>query len=215
PGGGTEKAACRAVQGVPVQALAGRPGRAEGLAERRREGPEHADPGTGHWVVPGGLPGRLPVPGRQQRLCVLGGGTLRGLLLGLAHHVLDLVVPDPSPRYHAGPCAAGVPADRDDGQLTRVGHAVRGERVPGPAQVRRRGLVRDHHAVVAPGGRQRPLHGFLRPAALPVPGRRGHVPSSTVLRIRTPRISTDGQPWLTGATCEGWPLPQLNAPPST
>ena len=30
-----------------------------------------------------------------------------------------------------------------------------------------------------------------------------------------PRISTAGQPWLTGATWPGWPLPQLNAPPST
>ena len=25
----------------------------------------------------------------------------------------------------------------------------------------------------------------------------------------------DGQPWLTGATCPGWALPQLKAPPST
>ena len=40
-------------------------------------------------------------------------------------------------------------------------------------------------------------------------------PSSAVLSIRTPRIRTAGQPWLTGATWPGWPLPQLNAPPST
>ena len=39
--------------------------------------------------------------------------------------------------------------------------------------------------------------------------------SSVVLRIRTPRNSEVGQPWLTAATCPGWALPQLNAPPST
>ena len=43
-----------------------------------------------------------------------------------------------------------------------------------------------------------------------------HRPASAwVLRIRTPRNSVEGQPWLTAATCPGWPLPQLNAPPST
>ena len=31
----------------------------------------------------------------------------------------------------------------------------------------------------------------------------------------TPRNSAVGQPWLTAATCPGWALPQLNAPPST
>ena len=30
-----------------------------------------------------------------------------------------------------------------------------------------------------------------------------------------PRNRAAGQPWLTGATWPGWPLPQLNAPPST
>ena len=40
-------------------------------------------------------------------------------------------------------------------------------------------------------------------------------PSSAVLSMRTPRSSTAGQPWLTGATWPGWPFPQLNAPPST
>ena len=43
---------------------------------------------------------------------------------------------------------------------------------------------------------------------------RGHAPSSAVLSTRTPRISAVGQPWLTGATCPGWPFPQLNAPSS-
>ncbi len=38
--------------------------------------------------------------------------------------------------------------------------------------------------------------------------------SSLVLSIRTRRNRALGQPWLTAATCPGWPLPQLNAPPS-
>ncbi len=29
------------------------------------------------------------------------------------------------------------------------------------------------------------------------------------------RKSAVGQPWLTAATCPGWALPQLKAPPST
>ena len=29
-----------------------------------------------------------------------------------------------------------------------------------------------------------------------------------------PRNNAEGQPWLTGATCPGCALPQLNAPPS-
>ena len=39
-------------------------------------------------------------------------------------------------------------------------------------------------------------------------------PSVRVLSTLTPRNNADGQPWLTAATCPGWALPQLNAPPS-
>ena len=42
-----------------------------------------------------------------------------------------------------------------------------------------------------------------------------YFPSSAVLSTRTCRKSAVGAPWLTGATCPGWPLPQLKAPPST
>ena len=41
-----------------------------------------------------------------------------------------------------------------------------------------------------------------------------YFPSWTVLSTRTCRNSAAGAPWLTGATWPGWPLPQLNAPPS-
>ena len=44
---------------------------------------------------------------------------------------------------------------------------------------------------------------------------RSHAPSCAVLRIRIPRNTAAGQPWLTGATCIGWPLPQVKAPPRT
>ena len=45
---------------------------------------------------------------------------------------------------------------------------------------------------------------------------RAHRPASwTVLRMLTFSNSAVGQPWLTGATCPGWALPQLKAPPST
>ena len=37
--------------------------------------------------------------------------------------------------------------------------------------------------------------------------------SARVFSTLMPRNSADGQPWLTGATWPGWPLPQLNAPP--
>ena len=37
-------------------------------------------------------------------------------------------------------------------------------------------------------------------------------PSCSVLRTFTCETTTAGQPWLTGAACPGWPLPQLSAP---
>ena len=53
------------------------------------------------------------------------------------------------------------------------------------------------------------LVGGARPASV------AHRPDSArVLSTLTLRTSADGQPWLTGATWPGWPLPQLNAPPS-
>ena len=80
--------------------------------------------------------------------------------------------------------------------------------LPGPAQVGRGRLVRQHDGLVAAGRGECPLDRLLRLR------RHGQAPSSVVFSTRTPRISTAGQPWLTGATCPGWPLPQLNAPPS-
>src|SRR5206468_1749431 len=104
------------------------------------------------------------------------------------------------PGHHAGggarPVPGTAPVDRDDRELPGARHAVGGERVARPAQVRGGGLLGDYHAVVGLGRGQRALDGFLRGR----PVRRGHAtPSSAVLSIRTPCSSTAGQPWLTGA----------------
>src|ERR1039458_9358170 len=115
--------------------------------------------------------------------------------------------PDPLPRRGA---LARAPVDGDDGELAGARHAVGGERVARPAQVRGRGLLRDHDAWVTAGGVQGPLDGVLGR----VPGAHDEAPSSAVLSIRTPRSRAAGQPWLTGAIWPGWPLPQLNAPAS-
>ena len=147
---------------------------------------------------------KVVAPAERKQLARFKGG----ILFELGCHVLDLVVADPGAGHHAGRRARGAAADRDHGQLPGPGHAVRGQRVARPAQVGRGRLVGQDYAVVAAGRGQRPLDRFLR--------RRRHrqAPSSVVFSTRTPRISTAGQPWLTGATCPGWPLPQLNAPPS-
>ena len=113
--------------------------------------------------------------------------------------------PDRDTTPTAAPAAA--PVDGDHGEPARPRHAVRGERVPRPAEVRGGRLVRDDHAVAAGRDGKGLLDDVLRSLA--------HAASSAVLSIRMPRMSTEGAPWLTGATCPGWPLPQLNAPPST
>ena len=91
-----------------------------------------------------------------------------------------------------------------------VHHAVGGQGVVGPAQVGAGGVADDRDAVVGDRGRQRVLDERLRG-----PGVGGHrwPASSVVLRMRTSRNSAVGQPWLTAATCPGWALPQLKAPP--
>src|SRR5579859_7627845 len=183
--------------------------RAQRLAERGREVAQHADLGPARRGVPAWFViilserSGLIAPGYLRG--ILGGRPFGGGVLRLAHHVLDLVGAYSGPGDDAGAGPLGPAVDRDDGELARAGHAVGGERVARPAQVGAGGLLGDHHAVIGPAGGQRPLDGLLRV----------HCPSSTVLRIRIPRSSAAGQPWLTGATWPGWPLPQLNAPPST
>ncbi len=101
---------------------------------------------------------------RHQVRRVLRGRRLRGGLLGLPHQVIDLIGDDPGARDHpdAGG-AAGPPVDGDHRERARGGDPVGGERVPGPAQVGGRRLVRDHDGLAAgPRGRQGALDGVLR-----------------------------------------------------
>ena len=79
---------------------------------------------------------------------------------------------------------------------------------------RRLALLRcpdDHDAVVGGGRGERVLDQVLGGHG----GRHQLPASSFVLRMRTPRKSAVGQPWLTAATWPGCALPQLKAPPST
>ena len=221
PGRGPQERAGQVVLGEPVQLPAGGLGLAQRLAELSREVAQHADLGLARWGVPAWFgtfyAERSVRPRPAQRFRVLGGHRLGGRVLRLADDLLDLFGADPGPGDDACRRSVGPPVDGDDGELTGAGHAVGGEGVSRPAQVGAGGLLGDHHAVVGSAGRQGALDGFLRVAHCSPPARLrlAHWPSSTVLRIRIPRSSAAGQPWLTGATWPGWPLPQLNAPPST
>ena len=101
-------------------------------------------------------------------------------------------------------------AERDDADRAPALLTVGRGGVQGVADVDVAAVLDQHDAAVRPECVRRgqgALHQLLR---------RSHRPdSSRVLSTRTPRTSTDGQPCETGATCPGWPLPQLNAPPST
>ena len=65
---------------------------------------------------------------------------------------------------------------------------------------------------------KRPLHQLLGPGPCggAVVDAAAHRPdSSAAFSTRTCRNRAAGEPWLTGATWPGCPLPQLKAPPST
>ena len=123
------------------------------------------------------------------------------------------------------PCPTASPATAITLTVAGALDAVGGRRVQREADVGVAALVHEHDAAVGPGGvdaAPRPCstsswagiivrslgRGSVQLAlSVPTPAR--------ALRMRTPRTRTDGQPCETGATCPGWPLPQLNAPPST
>ena len=124
--------------------------------------------------------------------------------------------------------------ERDDADRASPLDAVGRGRVQGVAHVDVAGLLDQHHAAVRAERVRRgqgALHQLLgrnhdRAAEPPEPAKppRPASPtlhhlqrpdSSRVFSTRTPRTNADGQPCETGATCPGWPLPQLKAPPST
>ena len=206
------------VLGEPVQLAPGALGRPQRLPEFLGEGPEYSEFGGCCRISKPTFIFRTAVAVSADQIArVLGGRGLGGGLLGLPHDVFDLIRPDPGPGDDADPRrAARAPVDRDHGEAARGGDPVGGERVARPAQVRGRVLVGDHDAFPA-RSRPRPGLGRGKRALDGLLGRVRHhaLPSSAVLSTRTWRKSAAGAPWLTGATWPGWPLPQLNAPPST
>jgi hypothetical protein len=157
------------VLGEPVQLAVRGLGLAQRLAEGGREVAQHGDLGPAWCGVPAWFVfyfffyaerSGLIRPGH--RCFILGRYRLGGRVLRLTDHVLDLVGADPGPRDDADRGPLRPPVDGDDGELARTGHAIGGERVARPPQVRAGGLLGDHHAVVGPAGGQRPLDGFGR-----------------------------------------------------
>ncbi len=162
-----------------------------------------------------GLGGAPASSGVEQGEGVLGRRRPGRVLLGrpdqLGH--VDVTAPAGDP---GGQPTLDLP-QADDGHPPVAPDAVGGGGVVGEADLGFAGLLDDDHAVVAsrPPRRPGPLdHVLGRAAARPARGRAHRPDSSRALRTRTPRTSTEGQPWLTGATWPGWPLPQLKAPPS-
>ena len=123
-----------------------------------------------------------------ERPRVLGGPAGAGGLLGRAHQRLDLVQADVAARHDAGGRALVAADRRDHGQPPAAHHAVGGEGVRRPAQVRLAGLLGEHDAAVAGGQLQGALDDVLRLHAGDCRG--AHRPASAwVLRIRTSRNS--------------------------
>ena len=176
PGRGAQEGAGQRVLGEPVQLAPAAPARrSNALAQIRREAAEHPDLGARHRVVPGWPAGpslfrtpRRPAPAAARRPRP---GSRRAAACSAARdHVLDLVVAHAGPGHHA---RRACPSARRLIAITvswrEREHAVRGQRVAGPAQVRGGGLVGDHDAAVGPGRGQRPLDGLLRGCARVMP----------------------------------------------
>ena len=122
---------------------------------------------------------------------------------------------------HAGPAgrADRGPGHDDHAHGTGAVHAVGRRRVQGESDVGVAGLLDQHEAAVGAAPR-RPPPGPPRPVLGRDHGTRPAPCSATRLlagvehpHARAP--APTGSRGLTGATCPGWPLPQLNAPPST
>ena len=107
--------------------------------------------------------------------------------------------------------SVGLPQD-DHAHITAPARAVGRDGVVGEAELSLAGFLHDHDAAVRTGGLENLVDDLVRRYEAAWCGT--HRPaSSRVFSTLTPRNSADGQPWLTGATWPGWPLPQLNAPP--
>ena len=136
---------------------------------------------------------------------------MRGVRLGSAHE-LDRV----------GGTAAARRPDRGAGVgLLEGDHASRCDRAASPLVVTVLFAKRSSASLISstitmqpsrPGGVENLLDD--RCAAHETARAGAHRPDSArAFSTLMPRNSADGQPWLTGATWPGWPLPQLKAPP--
>jgi hypothetical protein len=192
------------VLGEPEQQITAVAGRTEGLTQRGGELGEHLDRRRCRLGVPVAAAGRgLADQGHR----VLGRpGVASGLLAG-GHQVGD--VRHPGAGHGAGGHAGPAVDERDDDDAPRAHRPVGGQAVARPAEVGLGALDDERDLAVCRRCRQGPLDDLLRSGPT-------HRPASwTVLRMLTFSNSADGHPWLTGAVCPGWALPQLKAPPST
>ena len=183
---------------------------ARGKAARQRFGDaaEDLDAGAGNRCVP--IARRVRCG--QWRCAVAGLRCRKRCLLRRRHQCGDDRRIDLAGRQRRHVSAIASPDHRDHRGSAVHRNTVGGHRIVRPPQ---RGVaaVGDHHDR---------LVGLAQPRRL----RQRHVddllctdhryrpPSVRVLSTLMPRNNAAGQPWLTGATCPGCALPQLNAPPS-
>ena len=209
-GGGSEVDGVHRVLGETGQHPVAAPHPAEGAGQVGEDRVQDRQLGGPRWGVEPGV-GRTA----QQRCRVTGRWRAQGVLVGRPGergHV-DLT----PPAGHARRRPSGDLGQGDHRDPPVASHPVGGGGVVGEADLGLARLLHQDHPAVLTGGRQRLLQHL---------GRRGEAgrrvvavgahrpPSWRALRMLTWRTSTLGHPWLTGATCPGWPLPQLKAPPS-
>ena len=143
---------------------------------------------------------------------VLGGRRCGRVGLGRRHQLCDV---DSAPgARRAGRRAAVDRSERDDGHAAVSPHTVGRHGVVGEADLGLADLFDQDGALAFGASHGLVDHRLCGSHGLGAQPRAHRPDSARVLSTRTPLTSTEGQPWLTGATWPGWPLPQLNAPPS-
>ena len=189
---------------VPVQAVGAR----EGARQRFGNAAEDLDAGAGNRCIPIAYITRC-----GKRRCAVAGFRRRERSVLRRRHQcgdgrrIDL---GGCQRPHVSAIASPDHRDHRDSALHR--NTVGGHRIVRPPQ----------RGVAGVGDRHDRLVGLAQPRRLRqrdvddllCGDHRHRPPSVRVLSTLTPRNNAAGQPWLTGATCPGCALPQLNAPPS-
>ncbi len=195
------------------------------LPEGTRQRGQHAveDRGVGLLGSEPEIAGSVPPARFDERERVVGRRCRLGVGQRGQHHVVNALEPDDTAAPRRSRRRAG---EDDHAHASAPVHPVRRRLVQREAHVGVASLLDDDHAAVRLGGgrgRDAALderlgldHRVTACVRLTISSPETHRPDSArAFRMRTPLTSTDGQPWDTGATWPGWPLPQLNAPPST